>query len=80
MAVNRVGSDPHLKYAGGSLIVAPKGEILAEADDQPRVLSADLDLNTLRAWRQEFPALRDINRSLLGEIVIKRGVEVNHQS
>jgi len=34
VAVNRTGSDPHLKYAGGSLIVAPTGEILAEADDR----------------------------------------------
>ncbi len=48
VAVNRIGSDPHLKYAGGSMIVSPKGEVLAEAGDEPCVLQADLDLEALR--------------------------------
>src|SRR5262245_29877943 len=39
VAVNRTGTDPHLPYAGGSIIISPKGEILAEAGDQPCVLT-----------------------------------------
>lgn len=72
-AVNRTGRDPHLEYAGGSIIVSPKGEILAEAGDEPCVLRAELDLPGLRAWRETFPALRDLHTSLLGRIeVVKR--------
>ena len=66
IGANRVGSDPHLDYAGGSIIVAPTGEVLAEASDEPVVLAAELDLEQLRQWRETFPALRDIRRELLG--------------
>lgn len=66
VACNRCGRDPHLPYSGGSLIVSPKGDILAEAADEPMILQADLDLAALRAWRSEFPALRDAHRELLG--------------
>jgi omega-amidase len=68
VAVNRTGSDPHLKYSGGSIIISPQGEVIAEADDRPTVLSAELDLTSLREWREHFPALRDIHRDLLGAI------------
>jgi len=68
VAVNRCGRDPHLGYAGGSIIISPMGEVLAEADDTPQVIQADLDMNALRSWREKFPALRDIHRELLGKI------------
>lgn len=71
VAVNRVGRDPHLQYAGGSIIISPKGEIIAEAANEPVVLQAELDLDLLRQWRSEFPALRDTKRRLLGEITVK---------
>ena len=70
VAANRVGADPHLKYRGGSMIVSPTGDVLAEADDQPRILQAELDLAQLRQWRREFPALRDVQRELLGSIPV----------
>jgi omega-amidase len=70
VAVNRVGSDRHVSYAGGSIIVSPKGEIVAEADDRPCVLSAELDLGALHEWRVHFPALKDVHRELLGTITI----------
>jgi len=59
VAVNRVGSDPHLPYLGGSLVVDPKGEVVAEGDDTPGVISTQLDLEAVRRWREKFPALRD---------------------
>jgi omega-amidase len=70
VAVNRVGRDPHLAYAGGSIVVSPQGEVLAEADDQPQVLEAHLDIESLRDWRRTFPALRDIRPELLGQFPI----------
>jgi len=68
VAVNRVGQDPHLHYAGGSIIVDPQGEILAEADDSPTVISASIDIEAIRSWRSTFPALADMHEDLLGEI------------
>lgn len=60
VGVNRVGSDPHHEYSGSSRIIDPQGKILAEADHSETVLSAPADLEGLRAWREEFPALRDM--------------------
>ncbi|NNF41725.1 MAG: carbon-nitrogen family hydrolase [Phycisphaerales bacterium] len=67
-AVNRIGRDPHLAYAGGSIVVDPAGDVIAEAGDEATVLHADLDLSALRAWRRSFPALADIRPDLLGRI------------
>lgn len=68
IAVNRIGKDPHLAYSGGSMIISPGGETLADGGDRPCVIQAELDFAALRAWRSEFPALRDIHRDLLGGI------------
>lgn len=60
LAVNRTGDDPHLRYAGGSIAVGPKGEVLGELGDQEGVLSVELDIAAVRTWRAAFPALRDL--------------------
>jgi predicted amidohydrolase len=66
IACNRVGEEPGATYAGGSLIIGPAGETLAQAASGTELLSADLDIDALRAWRGKFPSLRDIRRDLLG--------------
>jgi predicted amidohydrolase len=68
VAVNRCGRDPHVAYAGGSIMVSPRGEIVAEATEKPQVLQGHVDVQALRAWRTEFPALRDARTHLLGRI------------
>lgn len=73
VAANRVGDDPSLHYAGGSMIIAPTGEVLSEAADAPTVITAPADHEAVRAWRQKFPALRDVHREFLGAIPIERG-------
>ena len=60
LAVNRTGDDPHLHYRGGSIAVSPTGEILGELDDREGVLTVTIDMAALRAWRQTFPAVKDI--------------------
>lgn len=42
---------------GHSLIVSPWGEVLAEAGDQPCVITADIDPALVREARQRIPAL-----------------------
>ena len=66
VACNRVGNEPNARYAGGSLVVAPDGEVLAEAGSEKTALFADIDPERVRAWRAKFPALRDAHADLLG--------------
>ncbi|MEN5016624.1 amidohydrolase [Erwinia sp. Eh17-17] len=61
---NRTGSDGNgHQYSGNSLIISPQGEILAEAEPyQPARLDAALSLESLREYRDKFPAWRDADR------------------
>ena len=59
LGVNRAGRDPYLGYAGGSMAVGPKGEVLGELGDQEGVLSVEVDPAAVVAWRGAFPALKD---------------------
>lgn len=68
IAVNRTGSDPTFDYGGGSLIVDPEGQVLAEGGDAPVMLEVDIDRSTLDSWRRRFPALRDRREPLLGRV------------
>lgn len=61
VGVNRSGIDPNLSYSGASLIVGPKGEILAQAGSEPCAIHADLDREALLQWRRDFPALSCLN-------------------
>lgn len=60
LAVNRTGDDPHLHYAGGTLAVGPRGEVLGELGEGEGVLAVEVDLAGIRSWRGEFPALADL--------------------
>ena len=64
VAVNRCGNDPWLAYPGRSLIVDPKGNVLADAGDGERVIGADVDLAALQAYRKEMPFLADMRDDL----------------
>ena len=57
---NRCGDDPKLKYNGRSLIVNQHGDVLADAGDGQKIISAEVDARAIRAWRQDFPALKDM--------------------
>jgi omega-amidase len=72
IACNRAGNDPSQQYAGGSLIVSPHGEVLAEAGGGDEVIRAEIDMADLRSWRNEFPALQDVLPGLLGAISIRK--------
>ncbi|CAN5800272.1 amidohydrolase [soil metagenome] len=60
LCVNRAGSDPHLTYSGGTMAFGPRGEALGALGDGPGILTVDIDLADARAWREMFPACRDI--------------------
>jgi omega-amidase len=59
LGVNRTGDDPTLKYAGGSIAVGPKGDVLAELGPEAAVLSVTIDPRQILEWRATFPAWKD---------------------
>jgi len=61
--VNRVGEDPGNHYPGRSVLVDPHGTIIADAGDKAGVTSVAIDLQSIRSWRREFPALDDIRQA-----------------
>ena len=59
LSVNRCGKDPQLEYAGASLAISPRGEILGQLGPEEGVLSVEIDLDDLHRWRRTFPAWKD---------------------
>lgn len=64
LGVNRTGADPHLKYAGGTIAVDPRGEIIGELGAEEAILSVEVDPDRVQRWRESFRVLEDIR--LLG--------------
>jgi len=64
VGVNRVGVDGNgHAYTGGSLILGPAGQSLAEvAPHTAQTLCCALDMDQLREYRQKFPAWLDADR------------------
>ncbi|MFG1175715.1 amidohydrolase [Erwiniaceae bacterium CAU 1747] len=58
---NRVGTDDNgHRYSGDSRIFSPLGEVLAAGEPhQPALLEAELSLESLREYREKFPAWQD---------------------
>ena len=66
LMANRVGSEGAARFWGGSRIVGPRGQILAQcADENPVLLTAELRYEEVRQARFELPTVRDSNLPLL---------------
>ena len=59
IACNEVGVNGKYILGGHSMIVDPKGEIIAEAGGEEEVIYADIDIDLADQWRKDFPILRD---------------------
>lgn len=59
LACNSTGVSAGIELAGHSMVIDPKGEIVAEADGDQTVLYAEVDLELLNTWRHDFPVLDD---------------------
>ena len=58
--VNRCGRDPKLTYNGRSLIVSPKGDILADGGHGQSIVGVEIDPAELTVYRQQLPFLADM--------------------
>lgn len=60
VGVNRVGEDPSCQYCGGSVVIDPYGKHIASCEDGREMeVSAEIDMEALRAFREKFPVLLD---------------------
>lgn len=58
--VDRVGNDPACKYNGGTAIIDAYGRTVAACpDNEVSVISAEIDMDALSAFRKKFPVLGD---------------------
>ncbi len=59
VSCNCAGVNEGTPYAGHSMIVAPSGEILAQGDKTPGIVSGQIAVEAVAELRGEFPALGD---------------------
>jgi predicted amidohydrolase len=59
IACNEVGPNGNVMLGGHSMVVSPRGEIVAEAGTSEEVLYADIDLAQVSEFRLEHPFQRD---------------------
>jgi len=60
VGVNRCGTDPGFTFEGRSQIIDPSGKIIADAGNGEGVVSAELDIEYLKAYRADLPFLADL--------------------
>jgi len=59
VGVNTAGTQAGMRYDGGSVVVDPWGQVVAEAGTGEAVLAAQLDASLVATTRREFPVLAD---------------------
>ncbi len=61
IAANRIGEDGNgLRYAGGSCVISPLGELIAYAGANDELMTASVDLDLTMSVRDKFPFLQDL--------------------
>ena len=61
VAVNAVGRSGDFHYSGGSIAVAPTGDVVASADDSEGVTFATIDPAKVDEFRRRIPCAQDRN-------------------
>ncbi|MBE3142420.1 MAG: carbon-nitrogen family hydrolase [Planctomycetes bacterium] len=59
IGINRCGNSPELSFFGSSMIVSPKGEIIAQSGEAEETILADLRPEEVNEWRTTFSVLKD---------------------
>ncbi|MEA1994496.1 MAG: nitrilase-related carbon-nitrogen hydrolase [Euryarchaeota archaeon] len=65
---NKVGREGEMEFFGNSLVVNPKGRIIAQASEKEEPLIADIDPTIITETRKEWPFLRDRRPKTYGEL------------
>lgn len=59
VAVNRAGGGPEDPFAGGSMVISPWGEIIAQADYKEQILTAEIDLALIEEAKSKIDIIGD---------------------
>ena len=59
VACNSAGTHAGVEMGGRSVVVDPRGAVVAEAGTGEEILYADVDPEAARTWRRTFPVLAD---------------------
>jgi len=54
------GTFNNIELAGQSMVIDPKGQVVAQAQIQDEFIDAEINLELVPQWRAEFPVLKDI--------------------
>ncbi|NMV06046.1 nitrilase-related carbon-nitrogen hydrolase, partial [Vibrio parahaemolyticus] len=65
LMANRYGPEGEAWFWGGSCILSPTGELLAQAEDGETLITATLSLDDIDKARFELPTVRDSNTPLI---------------
>ena len=57
--VNRAGQDPWRDYCGRTALIDPYGRVAASCGEGEHVVTGDIDMDRLAAFRRKFPVLDD---------------------
>ncbi len=86
VACNGSGNTPVGDLAGHSMIIAPSGTVLAEADDKPAVIRAELEATDVEAARSRFCSVaerpwygQDSDKTVTQEILQERLTRIRAQ-
>jgi predicted amidohydrolase len=65
-----LGTEGALTFIGKSMVVDPKGEIIAEAsENKEEFVVADIDVSLIEKMRKEWPFLRDRRPNMYGDLL-----------
>jgi len=59
VSCNACGMIGKLDFFGMSMIIDPKGEVLAEAGEEESSIVAELDMQAMEEWRKQIPCFND---------------------
>jgi predicted amidohydrolase len=66
---NRCDTELDVRFWGGSRILGPRGETLAQASDGEQLIWADLGLEAITQARFDLPTIRDANTPLIKSLL-----------
>ncbi|MDY6861989.1 MAG: carbon-nitrogen hydrolase family protein [Thermodesulfobacteriota bacterium] len=67
--VNRCGSVGSEIFMGGSLVVDPRGDVLAQCGNAEQILILDIDLNIIEKEREQEPVWQTFDRSIYQKVL-----------
>lgn len=66
---NRCDTELEARFWGGSQILSPRGQILAQAGSEETLIYADIEHEDIAAARFDLPTLRDANPALISKLL-----------